>query len=205
MLIFICKRLLANAASTMFLNPAGPVAPASASSADPHVYKHTDGYYYYVHTSDNWDKVDLTQASSLSGIGIGTRKTIFTKSSRGCSGTSCYSKNIWAPEVYNIDGVWYVYFSAGGQDGHQRMWVISNSNADPMKGSWSTPIKINTPDTWSIDHTVGYINGQYYMAWSRICRQCSTYFNIKDEQPNDTYRYGNYNLRAYLLLGNYRC
>jgi GH43 family beta-xylosidase len=148
--------------STTFLNPVGP---SGMGSADPHVYKHTDGYYYYVHTHDNWSQIDLVKATSLTSIGIGERKTVFVKS-RACSGTSCYSKNIWAPEIYNIDGVWHLYFSAGGEDGHQRMWVISNTSADPMQGTWSSPIKINTPNTWSIDHTVANVNGQWYMAWS---------------------------------------
>lgn len=148
--------------STTFLNPVGPTG---VGSADPHVWKHTDGFYYYVHTSDNWSQIDVVKATSLSSIGIGERKTVFTKA-RNCAGTSCYSKNIWAPEIYNIDGVWYLYFSAGGQDGHQRMWVITNPNSDPLQGSWSTPTKINTPDTWSIDHSVANVNGQWYMSWS---------------------------------------
>ncbi|MNJ46060.1 Extracellular exo-alpha-(1-_5)-L-arabinofuranosidase precursor [compost metagenome] len=62
MLILTSFPLQASAASTTFINPVAPY-----SSADPHVMKHTDGYYYFVHTSQYWDKIDIVRSSSLSG------------------------------------------------------------------------------------------------------------------------------------------
>lgn len=157
----------AGAASTTFINPVAPY-----SSADPHVMKHTDGYYYFVHTSQNWDKLDIVRSSSLTGIGNGTRKTVFTKSSTYSAGSSCYSGNIWAPELNYINGAWYLYFSAGSSEPNtpnQRMWVIKNTSANPLEGTWSAPIKLkDTADYWSIDHTVANINGQLYISWSEI-------------------------------------
>lgn len=157
----------AQAASTTFINPVAPY-----SSADPFVMKHTDGYYYFVHTSQNWDKIDITRSSSLSGIGNGERKTVFTRSTANCTGANCYSSNIWAPELNYIDGAWYLYFSAGSSETgtpNQRMWVIKNTSANPLQGTWSAPIKLkDSNDWWSIDHTVANINGQLYIAWSQI-------------------------------------
>ncbi|WCT54743.1 family 43 glycosylhydrolase [Paenibacillus kyungheensis] len=157
----------AQAASTTFINPVAPY-----SSADPFVMKHTDGYYYFVHTSQNWDKIDITRSSSLSGIGNGERKTVFTRSTANCIGANCYSSNIWAPELNYIDGAWYLYFSAGSSETgtpNQRMWVIKNTSANPLQGTWSAPIKLkDSNDWWSIDHTVANINGQLYIAWSQI-------------------------------------
>lgn len=166
-LIFASFPLQASAASTTFINPVAPY-----SSADPHVMKHTDGYYYFVHTSQNWDKIDIVRSSSLSGIGSGERKTVFTKSSAYCAGSNCYSGNVWAPELNYINGAWYLYFSAGSSEPNtpnQRMWVIRNTSTNPLEGSWSAPIKLrDTNDRWAIDHTVASIHGQLYIAWSEI-------------------------------------
>ena len=156
----------AHAASTTFINPVGP---ATSSSADPHVLRHTDGNYYFVATSHNWDKVELRKSPSLSGIGARTPVTVFTKSAAACSGNNCYSKDVWAPEINYINGAWYIYFSASGSDDQHRVFVIRNTSADPTTGSWSTPVKVaDTDDAWAIDQTVATINGQLYMAWSDI-------------------------------------
>lgn len=166
-LILTALPVSVGAASTTIINPV-----AAYSSADPHVMKHTDGYYYFVHTSQGWDKIDIVRSSSLSGIGAGQRQTVFTKSSAYCSGSNCYSGNIWAPELNYINGAWYLYFSAGSSESgtpNQRMWVIRNTSSNPLTGSWSSPIKLSdTADYWSIDHTVANINGQLYISWSEI-------------------------------------
>lgn len=160
---------IASASSSTFINPVAPF-----SSADPQVYKHTDGYYYFVHTSQNWDRVDITRSPSLSGIGsiANTTKTVFTKSSASCTGSNCYSANIWAPELYYLSGAWYLYFTAGSSEANnpnQRIWVIKNTSANPLNGTWSTPVKVkDSADYWAIDQTVATINGQLYMAWSEI-------------------------------------
>ncbi len=153
-------------ATTTFINPVGP---ANASSADPFVMRHTDGFYYFVSTSPNWDKIELRKSASLSGIGAGTPVTVFTKSATGCSGTNCTSKDIWAPELDYINGAWYLYFAAAGSDDAHRVFVIRNASADPTTGSWSAPLKVaDSDDSWAIDQTVASINGQLYMAWSDI-------------------------------------
>src|SRR5689334_17757736 len=110
--------LLASAASTTFINPVGP---AASSSADPFVMRHTDGNYYYVATSPGWDKIELRKSPQLSGIGARTPVTVFTKSAP-CTGTKCYSKDVWAPEINYINGAWYIYFSAAGTDDHHRIF-----------------------------------------------------------------------------------
>ncbi|MES2263267.1 MAG: family 43 glycosylhydrolase [Pseudomonadota bacterium] len=153
------------AASTTFINPVGP---SNSSSADPFVMRHTDGNYYYVFTS--WDKLELTKASSLSGIGAGKRVTAWTPPTAACYGKNCHTQWIWAPELNYIDGKWYLYFSAGDSNHvNHRIWVISNASADPTTGTWSAPVKVaDTNDTWAIDQTVKNIGGQLYMAWSGL-------------------------------------
>ncbi len=153
------------AASSTFINPVGP---ATRSSADPHVMRHSDGNYYFVATSPGWDQLEIRKASSLTAIGVGPSKTVFTKSAP-CYGSACTSKDVWAPELNFIDGAWYLYFSAAGVDDHHRVFVMKNTSADPTTGSFGAPIKVaDSDDSWAIDQTVARINGQLYMAWSDI-------------------------------------
>ena len=155
----------AQAASTTFINPVGP---ATRSSADPHVVRHSDGIYYFVSTSPGWDKLEIAKSPTLSGIGVSTPRTVFVKSG-ACSGASCTSKDLWAPELHFIDGAWYLYFSAAGSDDQHRVFVMKNTSADPTTGSFGAPVKVaDSDDSWAIDQTVARINGQLYMAWSDI-------------------------------------
>ncbi|ATQ76733.1 glycosyl hydrolase [Massilia violaceinigra] len=157
--------VLAGAASTTFINPVGP---STASSADPHVMRHSDGNYYFVSTAPGWDKLELRKSPSLSGIGARTPVTVFVKTA-ACSGNNCTSKEIWAPEINHINGAWYIYFSGAGTDNQHRVFAIRNPSADPTTGTWSAPVKVaDSEDSWAIDQTVANINGQLYMAWSDI-------------------------------------
>lgn len=161
----LCLPAFASAASTTFINPVGP---ASASSADPHVMRHSDGTYYFVSTAPGWDKLELRKSRTLSGIGTGTPVTVFVKTA-ACSGNNCTSKEIWAPEINHIDGAWYIYFSGAGSDNQHRVFAIRNPNADPTTGTWGAPVKVaDSEDSWAIDQTVANINGQLFMAWSDI-------------------------------------
>ncbi len=154
------------AATTTFINPVGP---AAASSADPHVLRHTDGNYYFVATSPGWDRLELRKSPSLTGIGARAPVTVFTPSTSACSGSNCTTREIWAPEINHIGGAWYIYFSAAGSDGAHRVFAIRNGSADPTTGSWGAPVKVaDSEDAWAIDQTVASINGQLYMAWSDI-------------------------------------
>lgn len=156
----------AHAASTTFVNPVGP---ATRSSADPFVMRHSDGFYYFVHTSTNWDSLDISKSTTLSGIGAGATTHVWSATPGSCSGGNCHTKEIWAPELYHLQGAWYLYFSAAGSDGAHRIWVIRNASADPTTGSWEAPVKVaDSADQWAIDQTVGVINGQMYMVWSEI-------------------------------------
>jgi GH43 family beta-xylosidase len=158
--------LPAQAASTTFINPVGP---ATQSSADPFVMRHTDGYYYFVSTSPGWNKLELRKSATLSGIGAGKTVTVFTPSTTACSGSNCTTTEVWAPEINYINGAWYIYFSAAGSDGLHRVFAIKNSSTDPTTGSFGAPVKVaDSEDAWAIDQTVASINGQLYMAWSDI-------------------------------------
>ncbi|KNY29222.1 family 43 glycosylhydrolase [Pseudobacteroides cellulosolvens] len=126
---------------------------------DPWVYKHTDGYYYGMHTvqRDGYiPEIIMYKSTSLSNLFTnGTNKIIWHAPATGWN-----NKDIWAPELYFIDNTWYIYYSA-----NFRIGVLSNSSPDPMSGTWTDRGRIS-PDEWAIDGTILKQNGKMYMLWS---------------------------------------
>jgi GH43 family beta-xylosidase len=61
-----------------------------------------------------------------------------------------------------------MYFAADdGKNENHRIYVLSNSSADPMKGDWNFLGKVSDPtDKWAIDATVASIHDTRYMFWS---------------------------------------
>ena len=130
------------------------------NGADPSVFQ-KDQTYYYMHTTGN--SIRLWKTSALSKLNDATPQTLFTPIPG-----SGNSRNVWAPEIYFMDGKWYIYYTAGnGQDISQRTWVLENSNPDPMTGTWIDKGRIYNPDTdfWAIDGTILEHNGNRYFLW----------------------------------------
>lgn len=148
-----CGSLQAQQPKT-FTNPLLP------SGADPYSF-YKDGFYYYTHTTGH--SVELWKTTTLADLQHATHKVIFTPP----PGTS-YSKELWAPEVMQLDGKWYAYFAADdGINDHHRLYVLENSSADPMQGEWVFKGKVADPsDKWAIDGDVFRYKGRLYMIWS---------------------------------------
>ena len=131
------------------------------NGADPFVFQ-KDGFYYYLHTMAT--SISLWKTEDITNLKSSTSKTVFSPK----IGTQ-NSKSIWAPELFFLDGKWYIYYTAGdGNDVTQRTWVLENSNADPMQGEWIDKGKISSDgaDFWAIDGTVLEVKGTRYFLWS---------------------------------------
>ncbi|MCD9025153.1 glycoside hydrolase family 43 protein [Cohnella sp. NL03-T5] len=124
-------------------------------SADPWVYRHTDGYYYFTKTTGN--NVTIWKSETLTGIDAAPSRVIST----GCC-------NIWAPEIYYINGAWYIYYAKDdGNNANHRMYVLQNTAADPMQGTWVNKGQItDSTNKWAIDGTVLQVGSQLYFIWS---------------------------------------
>lgn len=132
----------------------------SQDGADPWVYKHTDGTYYYIKTTGN--NVTLRRSTTLSGIEVGQSKVLWKPEGQ----TSSFG-NIWAPEIHYLDQRWYVYFAATSADKDHRMYVLENSAEDPFSGEWLFKGQItDSTDKWAIDGTVLEVNERRYFIWS---------------------------------------
>lgn len=140
-----------------FTNPLLPSGP------DPWVYQ-KDGFYYYMHTLN--DRLAIWKTANMSDLSRTVPVTVWTPPRSGNA-----SGNLWAPELYFLDGKWYIYYSAGPNGtnlGLQRTWVLENASADPTTGTWVDKGRIFNPtaDFWAIDGTVLEQNGNRYFIWS---------------------------------------
>jgi len=123
--------------------------------ADPWMYKHTDGYYYFTKTTGS--DVTVWKSASITGMDGAPRRVIPTG-----------GHNIWAPELHYIHGAWYIYYAMDdGDNVNHRMYVMENTSADPLQGVWKQKGQItDTTNRWAIDGTVLKVNGELYFIWS---------------------------------------
>ncbi|TGD80584.1 glycoside hydrolase family 43 protein [Hymenobacter wooponensis] len=141
--------------TSTFTNPLLTVGP------DPWVYRRGDVYYYMSTTGNN---LTIRKTAKMSELGSAVSTVVWTPQQAGVN-----QREIWAPELYNFDGKWYIYYSANPMccDGH-RINVLENSSADPTTGTWVDKgrIAVLGQDLWAIDGTVLEQNGKRYLLWS---------------------------------------
>ena len=155
--VFVFCFLVGDATAQLSKTFTNPLLPAGA---DPWcIYK--DGFYYYTNTTGN--NITVWKTKSIATLGTAQKKIVFTPPKTGP-----YSKEIWAPEIHWLQEKWYIYFAAdSGNNRSHRLWVLENSNPDPMKGEWNVKGKLTTPDDkWSIDGSVYEHLGKLYLLWS---------------------------------------
>ncbi|MGW1028710.1 glycoside hydrolase family 43 protein [Streptomyces sp. NPDC002577] len=139
--------------------------PLVLNRADPHIHRHTDGWYYFTATAPEYDRIVLRRSRTLSGLTDAVESVIWK---RHTAGDMC--AHIWAPEIHHIDGTWYIYFAAAPAEDEWkiRIWVLENAAADPFDGTWTEKGQITTAwDTFSLDATTFAHRGTRYLAWAQ--------------------------------------
>lgn len=143
--------------------------PLIEQRADPWVYKHTDGYYYFTASVPEYDRIEVRRASTIGGLAEASPVTVWTKHETGP-----LSANIWAPEIHSIGGKWYIYFAAArttetneGLFDH-RMYVLENESANPLEGEWVEKGQIRTRwESFALDATTFEHRGVRYLVWAQ--------------------------------------
>ena len=140
--------------------------PLVLQRADPWVYLHADGRYYFTATYPDYDRIQIRVADTLEGLACAEPKTVWWKHDSGPM-----SRPIWAPEIHCVDGRWYLYFAAGNSEteGNSiRMYALENSSAHPMEGAWVEKGRVMTEwDTFCLDATVFKHRGVHYYVWAQ--------------------------------------
>ncbi|WP_309114218.1 family 43 glycosylhydrolase [Saccharothrix sp.] len=150
--------------------------PLANQRADPHIFKHTDGYYYFTATAPEYDRIVLRRATTIQGLASAPESVIWRRHTTGEMGA-----HIWAPEIHFINGKWYVYFAAGRAEDVWRIrpYVLENTSANPLTGTWVERGRVNVPwDTFSLDMSTFVVGGVRYLTWAQAEPGIATNSNI---------------------------
>ena len=138
--------------------------------ADPYVYKHTDGKYYFTASVPEYDKIVLRCSDNLWDLKDANELEVWHKHETGPQ-----SKHIWAPEIHYLFGKWYIYYAGGEMEDiwKIRPYVLECQGDDPMGDPWIEKGKMTRAETdefsfeaFSLDGTVFENNGNWYYIWA---------------------------------------
>ncbi|MBQ7660797.1 MAG: glycoside hydrolase family 43 protein [Clostridia bacterium] len=131
--------------------------PIIENGPDPFVLRHADRYYYCYSTGA---AIFVSSADNIHHLSQNGREIWRPAPDKP------YSKNLWAPEIHEIDGAWYLYVACdNGANENHRMYVCKSDGGPD--GNYSLVGKISDDaDKWAIDGTVMQRGGRMYFVWS---------------------------------------
>lgn len=146
--------------------------------ADPYVTKGSDGWYYFTASypmygkddAEGYDRIILRRAKCIDALADAEEKVIWDEKESTTS-----HRFIWAPEIHEIGGRWYVLFAASGSA--DNVWDINChcivcKGSDPYEDKWEDKGKFTAPDDFSFTHfsldmTYLELDGRHYVAWAQ--------------------------------------
>lgn len=158
--------------------------------ADPYIYRHTDGNYYFTASVPAYDGIVIRRSGSLAELAEAEEKEIWHKHESGIM-----SMHIWAPELHYMKGKWYIYFAAGDREAAWKIrpYVLECSGEDPVTGIWQEKgiMQCAKKDefsfrAFSLDATVFENKGSYYYIWAEkvgVGKQISNLYIAEMETP----------------------
>lgn len=145
------------------------LAPLIPQRADPFIFRHTDGHYYFTASVPAYDCLELRRAPTIAGLATATPVAVWRKPDTG----PC-SELIWAPELHHNRGAWQIYFAAAPsreiKDNlfQHRVYAITCAAANPLEGPWTEPVRIDTGiDAFCLDATTFAHRGVLHYVWAQ--------------------------------------
>jgi GH43 family beta-xylosidase len=145
------------------------MTPLILQRADPYIFKHSDGYYYFTASVPEYNRIELRRAATIAGLADAATVDVWHKPDTGA-----FSELIWAPELHFNQGAWYVYFAAAPSRDikdklfQHRMYAIRNANPNPLEGDWEFMGQVDTGiDSFCLDATTFTHKGQLYYLWAQ--------------------------------------
>lgn len=145
-----------------------PENPLSIELGDPYILKASDNVYYMTGTGgvkDGFKMYSSTDLREWKDLG---------RIYRGNTTESWCTSSFWAPEVYEYNGKFYLFFSAQWRDNpsHElenfRIGIaVSDSPAGPYTDLFNRPVF--DPGYPIIDANILFEDGRIYMYYSRCC------------------------------------
>ena len=161
--------------------------------ADPFIAKGSDGYYYFTasypmygeNDADGYDRIILRKSETIDGLSQAEEKVIWHENNSDSA-----FRFIWAPEIHEINGKWYVLFAASGSENN--VWdidchIIMCSGNDPYNDNWIDMGKYTAYEGdnfsfkgFSLDMTHFECNGIHYVAWAQNGGNSNVYLATVD-------------------------
>lgn len=156
--------------------------------ADPYLYRHEDGWYYFTASVPAYDSIVLRRSKTLLELADAEEKVIWEKHESGPM-----SEHIWAPEIHFLFGKWYLYFAGGEKEDvwNIRPYVLECQGTNPYEDEWKEMGKMKRAEedpfsfeAFSLDATVFQNKGEYYYVWAEkvgVGKQISNLYIAKME------------------------
>lgn len=145
------------------------LTPLISQRADPCIYRHTDGYYYFTASVPAYDLIELRRATSIADLAKAVPVAVWHKPDSG----PC-SELIWAPEIHFNQGAWYIYFAAAPSRDikdnlfQHRMYVLCCQGENPLSDSWQFLGQLDSGmDSFCLDATTFTHQGTLYYVWAQ--------------------------------------
>jgi GH43 family beta-xylosidase len=144
--------------------------PIIEQRADPWVYKHDDGNYYFTASVPKYDRIIIRKSPTLAGLATTEEVTIWNQPASGPM-----SGFVWAPELHYVNGAWYIYYAASENNDiwDIRIYVLENTASDPTTGTWQekgelkVPGHGNTSRYFALDATTFEHSNVQYLVWAQ--------------------------------------
>ena len=165
--------------------------------ADPYVTKGSDGYYYFTasypmygeNDPEGYDRIILRKAKTIDALAYAEEISIWDEKDSELS-----HRFIWAPEIHEINGKWYVLFAASSCA--DNVWdidchIIKCNGNNPYTDSWSDLGKFQACDGddfsfrgFSLDMTQFECGGKHFVAWAQNGGNSNVYLaQINPDEP----------------------
>ena len=127
---------------------------------DPWVLAH-DGSLLLVQSAGGNRRIVVRRFADIERMDRNTEKVIWAPGGRNAD-----LRQVWAPELHQIDRRWYVYFSASERRArtHRNYALVGDDPLGPYQELG--PVCDPAHDVWSIDLTVFGHEGRLYAVWS---------------------------------------
>lgn len=158
--------------------------------ADPYVYLHEDGTYYFTATVPQYDRIIIRRSKTLEALSEAEETVIWTRHEKGEMGA-----HIWAPELHYLEGRWYIYFAAGAAEDKWRIrpYVLECKGQNPAADPWEEKGALQCAEedefsfrAFSLDVTIFENKGAYYCVWAEkvgVGRMISNLYIARMESP----------------------
>ncbi|KAJ0108006.1 hypothetical protein J7T55_008142 [Diaporthe amygdali] len=166
----------------------------TANVGDPYMTRYSvNGDEWYLFTYSTNDNITLRRSRALTdNWDHQETRVVFNPDSRGQDAGQPWSTDIWAPEIHNISGKWYIIFTATPdfdnppplQDAacpincpaiNHRMFVLEGDGPDPWVANFELKSELNTYDQFAIDGTYFIHDQNIYHIYSCWQEQTSAW------------------------------